>query len=117
MLTEQKSENTPLMTNTLSQLLETIALRAGDSPKESYTAKLLKKGIPHIAKKLGEEGVECALAAVQNDRDEIVYEAADMLYHLLVLLHAKDIPLHEILAELERRMGTSGITEKQNRKK
>lgn len=103
------------MTDTLLKLLETIAARAGDSPKESYTAKLLKKGVPHIAKKLGEEAVECALAAVQDDRDETVYEAADMLYHLLVLLHAKGIALEEILLELERRTGISGIEEKQSR--
>lgn len=103
------------MTDTLQQLTSIIAKRAGESPKTSYTAKLLKKGVPHIAKKLGEEGVECALAAVQEKPDELVYESADLLYHLFVLLHAKNIDFTQVLQELEGRMGISGIDEKNSR--
>lgn len=100
---------------TLNELYATILARKEASAEASYTAKLLERGSVHIGKKLGEEGVELAIAAAQNDRKQIVYESADLLYHLLVLLAAQNIPLAEIEAELARREGTSGLTEKSAR--
>jgi phosphoribosyl-ATP pyrophosphohydrolase len=79
-------------------------------------AKLHTRGLPKIAQKLGEEGVETVIAALAGDRQELVGEAADLLFHLLILLGAKDVPLSEVLAELDRREGTSGIAEKASRK-
>jgi phosphoribosyl-ATP pyrophosphohydrolase len=104
------------MDHTLQDLADTIAHNATASTDVSYTAKLLRKGVGHIAKKLGEEGVECALAAVAESDENLISESADLLYHLLVLLHAKDISLDEVLAELARRKGVSGINEKKSRK-
>lgn len=103
------------MTDTLSQLEATIELRKDASPESSYTAKLFAKGTDHIAKKLGEEAVECAIASAKDDRSNLVYEAADLLFHLLVLLRAHDIDFSEITDELARREGTSGIVEKNSR--
>jgi len=103
------------MNDTLSQLEATIAARATASPESSYTAKLLAKGSDHIAKKLGEEAVETAIAAAKNDRANLVYESADVLYHLLVLLKAHGIRLSEVTDELARREGISGIDEKNSR--
>lgn len=104
------------MNNTLQEIAAIIAEKASDSPEHSYTAKLLSKGNEHMAKKLGEEAVECALAAVREDRDNLVYESADLLYHWLVLMHANHISLDEVFTELARRKGVSGIEEKQSRK-
>ena len=102
--------------STLQRLNDTIAARAGDSPDTSWTAKLLAKGPEKCAEKFGEEAVEAIIEAVKNDREKLIGEAADVLYHMLVMLRARDIDLSDIEAELERREGTSGITEKASRK-
>ncbi len=96
----------------LDTLTATIAARAGADPKLSHVAKLLKKGTPRIAKKVGEEGVEVALAAVSGDKEHLVAESADLLFHLLVLWHAEKITPAEVMAEFKRREGTSGLAEK-----
>ena len=97
---------------TLADLAALVASRAGTDPATSYTAKLLSEGPAKAAKKLGEEAVEAAIAAVQGDKTGLRNEAADVLYHLIVMLAARDVPLSDVLAELERREGTSGIAEK-----
>ncbi|MCJ2047849.1 phosphoribosyl-ATP diphosphatase [Methylobacterium sp. J-078] len=97
---------------TLNDLEALVADRAAASPETSYTAKLLAGGQGRAAKKLGEEAVEAAIAAVQGDRAGLVSEAADVLYHLLVVLRGGGIALDEVLAELERRTAQSGIAEK-----
>ena len=101
--------------STLDDLAATIAARKGADPESSWTAKLLAKGPEKCAEKFGEEAIEAIIAAVRNDRDNLTYEAADVLYHLLVLLAARDIPLDDVLGELQRRQGTSGIAEKSAR--
>lgn len=100
----------------LGKLADEVASRRGASPETSYTAKLLSQGIEKCAKKLGEEAVEAALAAVLGDKRRLTAEAADVLYHLLVLLETANVPLADVMAELERRKGTSGIAEKASRK-
>ena len=99
----------------LDTLVATIASRVGGDPKLSHTAKLLKKGPPRIAKKLGEEAVEVAIAAVMGKKEETVAESADLLFHLLVLWQSMGIQPVEVMAELERREAQSGIEEKANR--
>ena len=101
--------------DTLSRLEATIKQRLGASPEESYVAKLHARGLPVIARKLGEEAVETVIAALSGTREELTGEAADVLFHLLVLLGEKGIPLSDVLAELERREGISGIDEKASR--
>ena len=101
--------------DTLQRLEQTIAARRVASPDESYVAKLNSKGIKKIAQKLGEEATEAVIAALSGSRDDLVGESADVLFHLLVLLGAKEIPLADVLAELDRREGTSGIEEKASR--
>ncbi|MFM6932049.1 MAG: phosphoribosyl-ATP diphosphatase [Novosphingobium sp.] len=104
------------MSDTLQRLEATIAARRSADPAASYVAKLHGRGLPKIAQKVGEEGTETVIAALAGDRQELVGEAADLLFHLLILLGAKDVPLSEVLAELDRREGTSGIAEKASRK-
>ena len=87
----------------LQQLERVIAERRSAAPDGSYTASLLASGRQRIAQKVGEEGVELALAGVGDDRARVVAETADLLYHVLVLLAARDISLDEVLEELERR--------------
>ena len=101
----------------LANLANEIANRRGAPPDQSYTAKLLSQGVSRCAKKLGEEAVETALAAVEGDRKFIVSESADLLYHLLVLLEATGVNLADVMAELARRQGVSGIAEKASRPK
>jgi len=101
---------------TLDDLARIVAQRAAAPATESYTAKLIGGGPSKAAKKLGEEAVEAAIAAVQGDRQNLVAEAADVLYHLLVVLQGADIPLSDVMAELERRTGQSGLAEKAARK-
>ena len=101
--------------DTLARLEQTIAQRLGASPDESYVASLQHKGLAKIAQKVGEEAVEAVIAAVGDDRDGLVAESADLLMHLLVLLQAKGISLAEVLAELDRREGVSGLEEKASR--
>jgi phosphoribosyl-ATP pyrophosphohydrolase len=101
--------------NTLEKLAATIEARRGAAPGESWTAALLAKGPEKCAEKFGEEAVEAIIEAVKGDREKLTAEAADVLYHLLVMLAARDVTLAEVLAELERREGTSGIAEKAGR--
>ncbi len=101
--------------NILARLEATIALRLQGDPTASYVAKLGAKGIGKIAQKVGEEATETVIAALSGDDDELVGEAADLIFHLMVLLGAKGVPLAQVLAELQRREGTSGIVEKAGR--
>jgi phosphoribosyl-ATP pyrophosphohydrolase len=101
---------------TLDTLAGIIASRASESPDVSYTAKLLHDGPARSAKKLGEEAVEAVIAAVQGSKRELVSETADVLYHLMVVLHGAGIPLSEVMAELQRRTAQSGLAEKASRK-
>ena len=103
--------------HTLSRLEQTIAARRAASPDESYVAKLNAKGLPKIAQKLGEEATEAVIAAVSGSNEELVSESADLLFHLLVLLNAKGVALDQVLAELDRREGLSGLEETANRSK
>ena len=96
----------------LERLAATIAARAGADPESSWTAKLLAKGPEKCAEKFGEEAVEAVIEAVRGDRERLVAEAADVLYHLLVMCAARDVTLAEIEAELARREGRSGLDEK-----
>lgn len=98
--------------DTLTRLEATIAQRLTASPDDSYVARLHAKGIAKIAQKLGEEATEAVIAALTGDEAELVGEAADVLFHLLVLLGAKGVALEQVFAELERREGTSGLAEK-----
>jgi phosphoribosyl-ATP pyrophosphohydrolase len=100
------------MTDTLSRLAATIEARRGADPETSHTANMLAKGPEKCARKFAEEAVEFVIAAVALDRDAVVSEAADTLYHLLVALAARDVALDDVLAELERREGRSGVAEK-----
>lgn len=104
------------MSDVLQQLFDTVQARKNAAPESSYTASLYAKGILHIARKLGEEGVETTLAATSGTKEELVAESADLLFHLMVLLAAKGATLEEVLAELKRREGVSGIEEKESRK-
>ncbi len=99
----------------LDELYATIESRKGADPDSSWTAKLLSKGPEKCAEKFGEEAVEAIIEAVKNDPAKLTSEAADVLYHLLVMLAARDVPLADVLAELSRRQGTSGLTEKASR--
>lgn len=99
---------------TIDDLLAIIATRAAVSPEESYTARLVADP-QRAAKKLGEEAVEAAIAATAGDRAGLVAEAADVIYHLLVLLRAREIAFDEVLLELERRTRQSGLAEKASR--
>jgi phosphoribosyl-ATP pyrophosphohydrolase len=104
------------MTFTLQDLDGRIAQRAGASPEESYTAKLLSRGVEKCAQKLGEEATEAVIAGVTGNKGELAKEAGDVLYHLLVLLRAADLPLSAVMAELENRTAQSGLAEKAGRK-
>lgn len=100
------------MTETLKHLESTIAARASSDPATSYVARLLHEGVPRIAKKLGEEATETVIAALADDKTALTAEAADLIFHLLVLLKAKGVTLADIEAELARREGVSGLAEK-----
>lgn len=100
----------------LERLAETIAARKGADPETSWTAKLLARGPEKCAEKFGEEAVEAIIEAAKGDRDRLTAEAADVLYHLLVMLAARDVTLDDVLVELERREGVSGVDEKAARK-
>lgn len=102
---------------TLSDLDAIIAERAESGDDTSYTRKLIGKGVAKCAQKLGEEAVEAAIAAVQEDRKELTAEAADILYHLLVVLRISNVELKDVMAELARRTGQSGLEEKASRPK
>jgi phosphoribosyl-ATP pyrophosphohydrolase len=100
---------------TLSDLEAIVAARATADPTQSWTAKLVAAGQDKAAKKLGEEAIEAVMAAVKNDRDNLVYESADLLYHLMVVLKIAGIPLQDVMQELERRTAQTGLNEKASR--
>ena len=104
------------MSETLIRLAETIASRKGADPETSWTARLLAMGPEKTAEKFGEEAIEAVIETVRGDRERLTAEAADVLYHLLVMLASRDVALADVLAELERREGTSGIDEKSGRR-
>lgn len=97
---------------TLDNLAALIAARATADPESSWTAKLLSKGPEKCAEKFGEEAVEAIIEAVKGDRAALTSEAADVLFHLLVMLQSREVPLSDVMDELARRQGTSGIAEK-----
>jgi len=105
-----------MSTFTIHDLEARVHERAAASPEQSYTRKLIDKGVAHCAKKLGEEAVETALAAVTDDREHLIGETADLLYHLLVVLEARGIKLAEVEAALAARTTQSGLDEKAARK-
>ena len=101
---------------TLHDLEQRLQERASASAEVSYTRKLLDRGVAHCAKKLGEEAIETVLAAVGEDRARVTAEAADLLYHLLIVLHARGIALAEVEAALAERTRQSGLAEKASRR-
>ena len=101
---------------TLHDLEQRVKERAATSAEMSYTRKLLDRGVAHCAKKLGEEAIEVALAAVGEDRERLIAEAADLVYHLVVVLQARGVALAEVEAALAARTGQSGLEEKALRK-
>jgi phosphoribosyl-ATP pyrophosphohydrolase len=103
------------MSDSLKRLAATIHQRRSASSEKSYTRQLLDAGSEKCAKKFGEEAVELVIAGVSQDDKALTAEAADVLYHLLVLLEVRGVPLTTVLQILERRMGTSGIDEKASR--
>lgn len=103
--------------STLNDLADTIAARAEADPDSSWTAKLLAKGPEKCAEKFGEEAVEAIIEAVKDNREGLIGEAADVLFHLLVMLQSRGVSLDDVLSELARRQGTSGIAEKAARPK
>lgn len=102
---------------TLADLEKRVAERALADAAQSYTRALLDKGVAHCAKKLGEEAFETAMAAVQEDKDRLIAEASDLMYHLLVVLKARGVTLAEVEAELDERTVQSGHDEKASRPK
>lgn len=105
----------PMSDFTLKDLEQIIAERASSTDGNSWTAKLLSSGMERCAKKMGEEAIETVIAAMSDNRQELRDEAADLIYHLLVVLKAGDVSLEEVLGELERRTSQSGIAEKASR--
>ena len=103
------------MNKILERLDLTIQRKITESPNKSHTAKLLKKGTEKCAEKFGEEAIELIVASVKKKKKEIIGEAADTLYHMIVLLRSKNISINEILTELASREGISGIEEKRKR--
>lgn len=101
---------------TLEELEQIIATRAQAAPDESWTAKLLAKGPEKCAEKFGEEAIEAVIEAVKGDSAGLTSEAADVLFHLLVMLYARDVSVADVMAELARRQGQSGLAEKAARK-
>ena len=102
-------------TFTLNDLAARVKERAQAGAAESYTRVLLDKGVAHCAKKLGEEAIELAIAAIAEDRDRVIAEAADLLYHFVVVLRSRGIALSEVEVALARRTATSGLDEKASR--
>src|ERR1700742_4634380 len=102
---------------TLYDLATTIDARAAATGEGSYTRKLLDKGAEHCAKKFGEEAVETVIATIENNRDHLIAESADVLFHLLVLLKSRGVTLEDVEAALAQRTGMSGLEEKAARKR
>ena len=109
--------NSLRMADTLTRLEATIKERRAADPALSYVAKLFSKGRAKIAQKVGEEATEAVIAAVSGDADGLVGEAADLIFHLMILLEDTGVPFDAVLAELDRREGVSGIAEKASRPK
>ncbi len=105
-----------MSTFSLTDLETIIAERATSGDESSWTSKLVGSGMEKVAEKLGEEAVETVIAAISRDKDGTRDEAADLVYHLLVLLHMKGVSVDDVMAELERRTGQSGLAEKAARK-
>ena len=101
---------------TLDELFATITARKGADPDTSWTAKLLSKGPEKCAEKFGEEAVEAIIEAVKGDTEALTAEAADVIYHLLVMLASRGVELEDVMSELERRQSQSGIAEKASRR-
>jgi len=101
----------------LQRLMETLEARKNASPESSYVAKLFSKGEDAILKKIGEEATEMILASKSGDRSHLVYETADLWFHCLVLLAKNGLSADDVLNELARREGLSGLAEKESRKK
>jgi phosphoribosyl-ATP pyrophosphohydrolase len=101
---------------TVHDLAAIIDARAAAGGEASYTRKLLDKGPQQCAKKMGEEAVETVIAAIENDRDNLIAESADLIFHLLVLLKSRGVGLEEVEAVLARRTGMSGLEEKASRR-
>ena len=97
---------------TLEELARVVAARAGTDPEKSWTARLLAKGPEKAAEKFGEEAIEAVIEAVKGDKSRLAAEAADVLFHLLVMLEARGVTLAEVMAELESRRSQSGLAEK-----
>ena len=104
------------MTHPLDRLWQTIEARRDADPSESWTARLIAEGPEKAARKFAEEAVEAVIEAAKGDRERLTSEAADALYHMLVMLAASDVDLADVLDELDRRSGTSGIAEKAARR-
>jgi phosphoribosyl-ATP pyrophosphohydrolase len=102
---------------TIHDLAATIDARAASGGEASYTRKLLDKGPEHCARKLGEEAVETVIAAIGNNREHLIAESADLLFHLLVLLKSRGVTLQEVEAALAQRTTMSGLEEKAARKR
>jgi phosphoribosyl-ATP pyrophosphohydrolase len=102
---------------TIHDLAKIIDARAASGGEASYTRKLLDRGTEHCARKFGEEAVETVIAAIGNNRDHLIAESADLLFHLLVLLKSRGVELEEVEATLAQRTGMSGIEEKAARKR
>jgi phosphoribosyl-ATP pyrophosphohydrolase len=100
---------------TLDDLYATILARKDADPRSSWTAQLLANGPEKCAEKFGEEAIEAIIEAIRDDKPALTSEAADVLYHLLVMLAARDVPLKDVLAELGARQSQSGIAEKASR--
>lgn len=100
---------------TLEDLFQTVHDRKTADPDSSWTAQLLAKGPEKCAEKFGEEAIEAIIEAVRNDKAALTNEAADVLYHLLVVLVSRDVTLQDVMAELDRRQAKSGLAEKANR--
>jgi len=104
------------MSDTLNQLAAVLEERKSAAPDSSYVAKLYSKGLDAILKKVGEEATETVMAAKDGEADKVIYEVADLWFHTLVLLKHMDLEPQQVLDELERRFGLSGLEEKANRK-
>ena len=100
---------------TLDDLFTSIEARATADPEQSWTAKLLAKGPEKCAEKFGEEAIEAIIEAIKDDKARLILEAADVLYHLLVMLKSREVALSDVMAELVRRQAQSGLTEKEAR--
>ena len=104
------------MTDTLERLYKVVESRRGADPETSYIAKRLRQGTAKIAQKVGEEAVETVIAALENDRQGVINESADLLFHWLMLIADAGVKVEEVMSELTRREGISGLDEKARRK-